>query len=211
MQQLQKLYKNINTIVDARLKEFALLGKTANDIALFAEMCFCTCTPQTNAHHALNAVRELQSLTLLERGQQESIAAALRHCGVRFHNNKAAFIVKNRALFFPRTKEHIETQLLCGELYARNVLAQNVYGWGLKEASHFLRNIGHGKSICILDRHILRCLTTYGVIEAIPKTLSPLVYCSIEQKMKAFAAAVKIPVDALDLVFWYQAKGEVFK
>ena len=41
----------------------------------------------------------------------------------------------------------------------RNWLAENVKGYGLKEASHFIRNIGKSENkIAILDRHILRNL-----------------------------------------------------
>jgi N-glycosylase/DNA lyase len=92
----------------------------------------------------------------------------------------------------------------------RNALSDLTPGLGLKEASHFLRNIGYGNDICILDRHILRKLKENKVIQDIPK-LSDKKYLEIEVKMIEFAKKKKIPVAALDLVFWYQAKKELFK
>jgi len=208
---LMEVYNSIKPSIDKRLSEFRAVWARGENAEIFREMCFCTCTPQNDAKRALNAATELSQRGLLKNGSEEKIAAVLRNCGVRFHNNKASFICKNREFFFPRTKAHIEFLLKGGEVYARNELSRRVYGWGLKEASHFLRNIGHGSEICILDRHILRRLTEYGVIEMVPTTLNAARYWQIEQNMKDFAAAAKIPVDALDLVFWYQAKGEVFK
>lgn len=38
-----------------------------------------------------------------------------------------------------------------------------------KEASHFLRNVGFGEDVAILDRHILRNLERLAVIDEIPK------------------------------------------
>ena len=47
----------------------------------------------------------------------------------------------------------------------RNWLAKNVKGYGLKEAGHFLRNIGiSDNKITILDRHILRNLKKLNII-----------------------------------------------
>jgi N-glycosylase/DNA lyase len=211
MTELYAVYKSVKDVIDARLAEFSSLGAHGTDAELFTEMCFCTCTPQNDANRALNAATELSRRGLLKTGSEEKIAALLRVCGVRFHNNKASYIVKNRTAFFHGTRKRIESLLDTGEIDARNELAEQVCGWGLKEASHFLRNIGHGGEICILDRHILRRLAECGVIDGVPKTLPPARYREIEHGMKKFAARKRIPVDALDLVFWYQAKGEVFK
>lgn len=51
-----------------------------------------------------------------------------------------------------------------------------------KEASHFLRNVGFGEDIAILDRHILKNLVKLEVINELPKTLTPKLYLEIEEK-----------------------------
>ena len=82
---------------------------------------------------------------------------------------------------------------------------------GYKEASHFLRNIGLGKDLAILDRHILRNLQNLGVINEIPKTLSKNKYLEIEEKMRVFSKNIGIPLDHLDLLLWFKQTGRIFK
>ncbi len=94
---------------------------------------------------------------------------------------------------------------------AREWLVNGVKGIGYKEASHFLRNIGFGEELAILDRHILRNLKELGVIHEIPLSLSKKKYFEIEKKMKEFSRSVNIPMSHLDLVFWYKETGEIFK
>lgn len=212
MSELKKIYKKIKTEIDNKLGEFKNLWETGNDFDLFKEMCFCTCTPQNDALKAWNAVLRCEEKKAIESGNHTALASILRDNGVRFHSNKAKYIIANRKEFFPGTKkilkEHLNEKTLAA---ARDGLQKNVSGWGLKESSHFLRNIGMGDTICILDRHILRQLAIYGVISEIPKTITEKAYHQIEQDMLQFANDEAIPCDALDLVFWYKEKGSLFK
>lgn len=88
---------------------------------------------------------------------------------------------------------------------------KNVKGMGYKEASHFLRNIGFADDLAILDRHILKNLKIFGIIEEIPKSLSKKKYLEIEEKMRNLANEVNIPLSHLDLLFWSKETGEIFK
>nr|MDA3837385.1 DNA lyase [Candidatus Delongbacteria bacterium] len=63
----------------------------------------------------------------------------------------------------------------------------------------------------ILDRHILKNLVIFEVIEKLPKTLNKKVYYDIENKMKILSKKIKIPMDHLDLLFWHKEAGEIFK
>ena len=213
---LGQLYASIRKEVEARLEEFRALWEHGSDSELLRELCFCVCTPQTNAKRAWEAVNRLADSGLLEsnvhdRAARNALAAVLRGSGVRFHNNKAAYIEANQRLFFPDTRSKISDILSSGVREARSNLTLRVAGWGLKEASHFLRNIGQGSEICILDRHILRQLVDYGVIAAMPKALSTKVYLETERAMTRFALDERVPLDALDLTLWFKAKGEVFR
>ena len=88
---------------------------------------------------------------------------------------------------------------------------ENIKGMGHKEASHFLRNIGLGESLAILDRHILKNLALLGVIKEPPSTLSRRLYLETEKNMKRFSKQAMIPMGHLDLLLWYKEAGEVFK
>ena len=94
---------------------------------------------------------------------------------------------------------------------AREWLVENVKGLGYKEASHFLRNIGLGENLAILDRHILKNLALLGVIKEVPTSLTKRIYLEIERKMIAFSKEANIPMGHLDLLLWYKEAGEVFK
>ena len=94
---------------------------------------------------------------------------------------------------------------------AREWFVDNVKGIGLKEASHFLRNIGLGEDLAILDRHILKNLALLGVIEEVPASLSRRLYLEIEDRMRKFAENIKIPMSHLDLLLWYMETNEIFK
>lgn len=209
MNKLQNTYSLIKSAIDARLKTFSLLWEHGSDRELFREICFCTCTPQTNAHRGWAAACTLFENNMLVQGCVSQVANVLRDCGVRFHNHKAHYIVQNREKLYPNTKILIGNMLSLDD--PQTILCSLVAGWGMKEAAHFMRNIGFGHIACILDRHILRQLVQYGVIPEIPKTLSKPQYRDIDAKMKAFAAKCGIPLAALDLVFWYEETGELFK
>ena len=84
-------------------------------------------------------------------------------------------------------------------------MAKEVNGYGLKEASHFLRNIGKSNNkIAILDRHILRNLKE-------DKIKNHKHYLEVEQKFLDYASSESIPPDELDLLWWSKENGEIFK
>ena len=93
----------------------------------------------------------------------------------------------------------------------RNFIADNVYGYGLKEASHFLRNIGKSDhKIAILDRHILKNLFNSGLIEDM-KIKNKKNYFEVEKIFLEFADRLDMSADELDLLWWSQENGEIFK
>lgn len=189
--------------IKERLKYFKNLHKREED-DIFPELCFCLLTPQSNARYCDRAIQELKKGDLLFKGSAPAIRKILRG-RARFHNKKAGYIVGARASFNKRIFDRGDT------LKIRDYLVKNIKGLGYKEASHFLRNIGLGRDIAILDRHILKNLKRYGAIDKIPSSLTPAIYLNIEDKARRFARRVKIPLEELDLLFWSNETGEIFK
>jgi N-glycosylase/DNA lyase len=200
-------------VIKSRLAEFKRLYKTGSDEDVFHELCFCLFTPQSKAKSCWSAVCGLKQKKLLMAGTHKDIASNIT--GVRFHNNKSGYVVKARNLFTDTAngilniKQRIDS--FDNTFNLRDWLVKNITGFGYKEASHFLRNIGMGKKIAILDRHILRNLIRYNAIKKIPETITPKLYMQIEQQMLKFADKTGIPADELDLLFWCKQTGEVFK
>ncbi len=228
IRQLILEYKKRKYDIGKRLEEFSSLHK-GRDEDIFQELCFCLLTANANALHCDKAIKELRQTNLLFTGKAYQIRPKLRG-RVRFHNKKAEYIVGARKLFgsschceaAKRPKQSLfrllrqtgkSPHLPRNDVVAlREWLVENIKGLGYKEASHFLRNIGLGKDIAILDRHILKNLQKYGVIDKIPTSLgSRRVYLEIEDKMRAFAKKIRIPLEDMDLLFWSLQTGFIFK
>jgi N-glycosylase/DNA lyase len=211
VRELKKIYSSIKPRIKARLSEFESLWRTGADEKIFHELVFCLLTPQSNAKSCWAAVEDLREKDLLFKANERKLAENLNR--TRFRNNKARYICEARGNF--RRGDEI-TLKPCLEAFhnpieAREWLVRSVKGYGYKEASHFLRNIGLGKDIAILDRHILKNLKLAGVIRQVPSSLSKAKYLEIEGKMRGFSRKINIPLDHLDLLLWYKEAGEVFK
>ncbi len=193
--------------IQKRLEDFQKF-RQLGDKEIFPELCFCILTPQSKALNCWDSVLELQKTGLLFNGNNKKIKKILRK-KVRFHNNKAKYIVENRKLFF---ENGLKGKIFNGKSKeeTREWLAENVKGYGYKEASHFLRNIGF-RDLAILDRHILKNLVNLGVIDKIPKNVNKKNYLAIEKKFRQFSEKIGIPMDELDLLFWSSQTGKVFK
>lgn len=208
---LQSLYRKKRHDIISRLTEFDAYDADNGDEAIFGELAFCLLTPQTKAHHCWEAIRSLRESELLLTGDEEDVRKCLKR--VRFHNKKAAYLVGARSLFTRDGAGSFKEKLrgFPHERACREWLVENVKGMGYKEASHFLRNIGMGETLAILDRHILRNLLRLRVIREIPETVSGKKYLEIERDMSRFAKKIGIPLSHLDLLFWYKETGEIFK
>ncbi|MFH0859648.1 MAG: N-glycosylase/DNA lyase [Candidatus Altiarchaeota archaeon] len=198
--------------IKKRLSEFKAAGRQSDE-RVFEELCFCLLTPQSKARSCDRAVRQLKSERLLPEGSKARIAAVLKKSGVRFHNNKASYIIEARRTFSGDGRLGINDVLKSFENdeLARDWLVRNVKGLGYKEASHFMRNVGRGSDVAILDRHIMKNLKAQKVIRWVPNTITRKRYFQIEGKVRDYCRKIGIPMDELDLLFWSIETGEVFK
>ncbi len=211
VKELIEKYQKQRVPIEKRLSEFSKI-KNASDEDIYAEMAFCMLTPQSPAKRCWAAVEEIRDKGLLLSGDIDAVKSILKK-NVRFHNNKAMYIVSNKNVFSAngtlKIKEKLSSFGNANEL--REWLIRNIKGYSWKEASHFLRNIGYYDDIAILDRHILWNLRRYGIIKEIPKSLTPTRYKEIEETMRKFCNANGIPMSHLDLLFWAEETGEIFK
>lgn len=207
--ELQRKYAARKSEIAQRLLFFESVGKKGGE-ALFEELAFCILTPQSKAFSCDAAIKELKVRELLFDGTIPEIRDVLSK-KTRFHNKKAEYLVGARKKFSPNGFARLEEiTFLPNEKHARGILLKEVKGIGWKEASHYLRNIGRGRTIAILDRHILKNLEKHGAI-LMPKTLTAKRYLKIEKEMEKFCQKLGIPMSHLDLLFWAEETGKVFK
>lgn len=209
--QLLRLYSEIRSDIETRLDEFAQVGKRADDEELFAELAFCLFTPQSSANRCWESVCRLRDKDLLNCfTPDEQLYPHMT--GVRFHITKTKRLRTARALFFGEGAYPLSELLRdkCPKP-AREWLVGQVKGLSYKEASHFLRNVGYGGNLAIIDRHILRAMMEFGLIDAVPTTVNPARYLELESRLIAFGSKIGVPPDHLDLLLWYRTKSEIFK
>lgn len=208
VQQLMDLYAPVKELIETRLGEFRLIWESASEEELFQELVFCLLTPQSKAKTCWKAVQRLAKKRMITEGEPCQVQEEL--VGVRFNKRKAEYICLARAVF---CEKPLRSKLaeFSSPFDAREWLVNNVVGMGYKEASHFLRNIGLGEELAILDRHILKNLALLGVIDEVKSSQTKKAYLQIEKKMTAFSRQVGIPMGELDLLLWYKEAGEVFK
>jgi N-glycosylase/DNA lyase len=185
------------------LQEFALVPRHE----YFYELAYCLLTPQSSAVNAGKVVSILKERDFHNNPFDATGILRDRNHYIRFHATKARRLLGMHELF-----PAIDAKLADGSTGEdiRAWLVVHVKGLGWKEASHFLRNIGH-RDLAILDRHILRNLIRAGVLREVPQTLSPGHYLGIERKFRRFCSRIGIPMDEIDLLFWSMETGMILK
>lgn len=205
---LLTVYEDVKGAIKARLAEFKSVDR-GDAARLFEELAFCVLAPQSRASSALAAVEELRSKGLLLKGSRKSIAEVLRRNGVRFHNAKAWYLTKDRSLLSGEPPRIVEV-LTLPPVEAREVLVDEAWGIGLKEASHLLRNVGF-EGLAVLDRHILKWMVLAGRLVSVPRTMTRRRYLELEREFLLWAEDLGIRPEALDLLLWYVQTGEILK
>ncbi len=196
-------YKELKTPIRNRLKEFSLVPESE----YFYELCFCICTPQSRARNAFQVVEKLKKVDFYNKPFNPVKLLNHKDHYVRFHNQKANRLQKLISTY-PKVLELLNSNL--SSFDKRNGIKELVDGFGYKEASHFLRNIGY-RDLAVLDRHILKHLVICKALKEVPKVGSAKQYFEVEKKFLKFAQNVGIPIDELDLLFWSYETGEILK
>ncbi len=210
--ELKEIYDDIKGDIKARLDYFRNVWNNGDNKSIHMELSFCILTPQSKALNAWAAIEKLDENKLLWSGEKEEISEHLNT--VRFKNNKADNLVRLRNQMTNDKGEIITKDFFEGIKKVedkREWIVKNIRGMSFKEASHFLRNVGFGDDLAILDRHILRNMEKLGVIKEIPKTITPKKYKEMEVKLRKYTKKVGIPMDHMDLLLWYKEAGEIFK
>ena len=200
MEWLHNAYNLRKDEITERLEEFSKV----KDDDIFYELCFCLLTPQSNGMRCDEAVTLLREKNFIRNSVP---LIPILKTKTRFHHHKARYLQMMKQMY-PEIASRLSTERDAHLL--REWLVRNVKGIGMKEASHFLRNIGY-RHLAILDRHILKNLVKCNVIDTLPKPLNKKKYLEIEKNVLDFSKRIKIDADHLDLLFWSMETGVVFK
>ena len=148
VERIERLKGEIGEEVEEKIKEFEKFREKGEE-DWFSELCFCILTANFTAEGGNRIQKESGARGFLELSQ-ENLAKKLKELGHRFPNTRAKYIVEARK-FYPVLKKKILSFKNGKE--ARNWLLQ-IKGIGLKEASHFLRNVGF-KDVALIDLSLI--------------------------------------------------------
>lgn len=207
---LLSVYGKIKPDIIRRLKEFRDIYRSRDFEKIKHEMMFCILTPQSKAKVCWSCIEQLTEAEDVSSISKDKLREYIRP--VRFYNNKTEHmyeLLENVRKGAVDIEEMVYSHM--DIIDRRDMIVKKVKGYGYKEASHFLRNIGLGEDIAILDRHILRNLTRHGIIKKTPKAISRKRYLKMEKRMSELSGGIHIPIAHLDILFWYNETGGIFK
>ena len=125
---------------------------------------------------------------------------------LRFHDRKVLHLSRSLLSFKDNTEK-----LIAPERYfrteddARHFLMEGFSGLGPKQASMFLRNIGFGHSLAVIDTHVSWAISiAFGLDDAAKSTRR---YFEAERALRCFADAIDFSMASLDVLIWSAARA----
>jgi len=210
---MKELLKKIEELKNSPIKEtinlknieFENIGSSGAN-SVFSELCFCLMTANFSAHGGIKIQNSIGDgfSTLSEK----ELAKKLAELGHRFPNTRAKYVVNAR-----KSKDELIEILekVQDDLVLREWVVKNIKGLGMKEASHFLRNIGY-KNLAIIDFHIIDLLVKNNLIEPVKRgSISPKKYLEIENVLREISRKTRLHLGELDLYLWYLETGKILK
>ncbi len=190
--------------IDKKLREFKKIRIEGNKNKIFSELCFCILTANWQAEKSITIQKEIEKEFINSR--KEKLRKILKIKKHRFWPQRAERVVMAR-----RYKERIYNLIKeeKDEKVIRNWIAENIMGLGMKESSHFLRNIGY-TNVAIVDFHIIDLLVKEKLIQE-PKTITEKKYLEIENLLRGLSEKVNLSLGELDLYLWYIETGKILK
>lgn len=176
---------------------YGFFEKKTNE-EIFYHVCFCVCAPQTTfvSNMKVNKVLRERDFYNKEIGREE-LRGIVK--SVRFLR-KADYLLKIKENFgdiisVVNSKKDSKEK--------RKILVNLVLGFGMKAASHFLRNCGV-LDLAIIDTHVLKFLKCDA-----PKNNRE--YLKMEEKFKEEADKRNLPVAGLDVYIWIKYSNTDWK
>jgi N-glycosylase/DNA lyase len=196
----------IKEVIGKKIQEFELIGNDKEKV--FSELCFCLLTANFVADKSIKIQQCLgKDFCFLP---EKELAKKLKEQGHRFPNKRAEFICLSRDFkekIFEKIRRDKKRE---NSREIREFLAENIKGLGMKESSHFLRNIGY-KDVAIIDFHILDLLNKENILGFKKKSISKKEYLEIEKILEESANKLNLSLAELDLYLWFMETGKVLK
>lgn len=195
--------KEISKTILQTLDSFKQCKEKASKKVLFSELCYCILTANCHAQTCITIQNTFPYDFSVATEKQIKNHLIKHH--YRFPNIRTEYILnaqtyKNDLLEILNKYKRSERRIW---------FVNHIKGLGMKETSHFLRNIGY-RDYAIIDTHILSLLQKHRIINK-QKTITKNVYLHIERKLELLAQKTGLDLAALDLYLWYIQTGMILK
>ncbi len=191
--------------VQNRMNEFRAKG-AENEDQIFKELCFCLLTANFTSERGIKIQNAIDDGFI--HLDQPELAKELVRLGHRYPNARSKYILDAR-----NHKNNLNKMLDSSknQKEIRHLFAETVLGFGYKESSHFLRNIGY-EDLAIIDFHVVDVLVRHRIIrKPKSKSLTRKLYLKIEKSLAKLAKKCEINQGELDLYLWYMETGKILK
>ena len=192
-----------------------------DDSVLWGELCLCILSSNVRFETAVSALRRLLDKGLLTRTDSRKLArgkiaaelarpvylpprknGSLRR--YRFPNVRASNLASAWDVMY-RERNGVKAFLMESSSVdaTRLQLAKMIPGIGLKEASHFMRNVKFADSVAIIDTHIVKFLREYAGLEvSFLYGFTSREYFALEVLMRKISDQFNLSLAALDMAIW---------
>lgn len=192
-----------------------------DDSVLWGELCLCILSSNVRFETAVSALRRLLDKGLLTRNDSRKLArgkiaaelarpvylpprknGSLRR--YRFPNVRASNLASAWDVMY-RERNGVKAFLMESSSVdaTRLQLAKMIPGIGLKEASHFMRNVKFADSVAIIDTHIVKFLREYAGLEvSFQNGFTSRDYFALEDLMRKISDQFNLSLAALDMAIW---------
>lgn len=194
---------------------------------IWHELCLCILSSNVPYELARSSLAHLvktelvESDTLLSNRKAKTIIARELARPIYLPRKKDGTFRKYR---FPRVRAHnivdaahvlyssgngIQSMLESSEEHewVRNNLAEKVPGIGLKESSHFLRNIGYSSNLAIIDAHIVSFLKHLKILPDDYGSITSKNYFVLEDLMQQMSKEYSLNLAILDNAIWHYMRS----
>ena len=202
--------------------------KMLSEDKIWEELCFCILSANVSFELAKSTIAVLSEKGLLDHDwlnedgksslilfheMDKSLFLPLKKNGgfrkYRYPKKRSIQIANAaRAIYASNTLKQILSEL-DSDVEARKFFVKQISGIGIKEASHFLRNIGYSNSLAIIDVHVLAFLKEFLLVDIENQSLTLQQYVKIEKILKNFVEHHNLDLGLFDLAVWYYMKNRI--
>ena len=195
---------------------------------LWKELCFCILSANVSFELAKSVIETLSDLDMLnhkwiteEKKSEiilfnfldESNFEPVKKNGdlrrYRYPKMKSHQIVNAAKRLYSNNSIKKILNVFDSDVEARNFFYTEISGLGIKEASHFLRNIGFASPLAIIDVHVLDFLKQFSLIDfSVGSFLTLKQYLLLEKTLKNLAEYHGLDLSIFDLAIWQSMKND---